>query len=147
VAKASGADVVLNYNDADLVSRIQDAAGGERAVDRVVEVAFARNVTLDAAVLRPGGAIASYFNSNDGSATAMVPYQSLSSMCISVHFVLVYSMGPAAHAAAAADTNAALEAGVLRPRIAGEYALAEIVAAHERVGLGGAGGKVLVTVP
>jgi NADPH:quinone reductase-like Zn-dependent oxidoreductase len=76
-----------------------------------------------------------------------VPYQALSSMCISVHFVLVYTMGPAAHADAAADTNAALEAGVLRPRIAHEYALSDIVAAHECVGLGGAGGKVLVTIP
>lgn len=145
-AKAFGADVVLNYKDPDLVEQIRSAAGGERAVDRVVEVAFAQNVALDASVLRPGGAIASYFNSNDGAVTAVVPYQALSSMCISVHFVLVYTMGAAAHAAAAADTNAALEAGVLRPRIAGEYALADVVAAHERVGLGGAGGKVLVTV-
>jgi NADPH:quinone reductase len=147
VAKASGADVVLNYNDADLADQIHQAADGERSVDRVVEVAFARNVALDAAVLKPGGAIASYFNGNDGSPTATVPYQALSSMCISVHFVLVYTMGPAAHAAAAADTNAALEAGLLRPRIAHEYALSDVVAAHERVGLGGAGGKVLVSVP
>lgn len=147
VAHAAGAEVVLNYNDPDLAAKLREAAGGERAIDRVIEVAFARNVALDAAVLRPGGAIASYFNSNDGAADAVVPYQALAAHCITVHFVLVYTMGPAAHAQAAADTNAALVSGHLRPRIARRFALDALVAAHEAVGLGGAGGKVLVTIP
>jgi len=147
VARASGADVVLNYKDADLLAKLRDAAGGERAIDRVIEVAFAQNIALDAAVLRPGGAVASYFNSADGSPDAVVPYQMLSSNCISVHFVLVYTMGPAAHDQAARDTNAALVSGHLRPRIAGRFPLADLAAAHEAVGLGGAGGKVLVSIP
>ena len=147
VAIASGADAVVNYKDASLVAKLRDAAGGERAIDRVVEVAFARNVAVDAAVLRPGGAIASYFNSNDGSPEAVVPYQALSSNCTTVHFVLVYTMGQAAHDQAARDTNAALVSGHLRPRIARRFPLTDLIAAHEMVGLGGAGGKVLVTIP
>lgn len=146
VARQSGAHVVLNYRDPDLLTRLRDAAGGERAIDRVVEVSFKQNVALDAQVLRPGGSVASYFNSNDGSAEAVVPYQVLSTNCISVHFVLVYTMGPEAHAAAARDTNAALVEGYLQPRIAERFELDRIAEAHERVGLGGAGGKILVEV-
>lgn len=146
VAKASGADVVLNYRDLDLLTQLRGAAGGERAIDRVVEVAFSQNIDLDAAVLRPGGSVASYFNGPDGSPSATVPYGTLSSMCISVHFVLVYAMGPAAHAQAATDINAALISGHLRPRIAQRFPLADLVAAHEAVGLNGSGGKVLVTI-
>ncbi len=147
VARASGADVVLNYRDPDLVAKLRAAAGGERAIDRVVEVAFSRNIDLDAAVLKPGGAVASYFNGPDGAPIATVPYGVLSSMCITVHFVLVYTMGAAAHAQAAADINAALVAGILRPRIARRFPLAELAEAHDAVGLMGAGGKILVTIP
>lgn len=146
VARQSGADIVLNYKDPDLVARINDAAGGDRAVDRVVEVAFRQNIGLDAQVLRPGGAVASYFNSNDGATDAVVPYQLLSSNCISIHFVLVYTMGQVAHEDAARDTNAALVAGYLRPRIAARYPLDQVAEAHERIGLGGAGGKILVEI-
>lgn len=147
VARASGADVVLNYRDPDLVAQVRSAAGGDRAIDHVVEVAFSQNIDLDAAVLKPGGSVASYFNGPDGAPTAAVPYQTLSSMCITVHFVLVYTMGQAAHDQAARDINAALTAGVLRPRIAQRFPLAELAAAHEAVGLNGRGGKVLVTIP
>jgi NADPH2:quinone reductase len=147
VARASGADVVLNYRDPDLMPKLRKAAGGERAIDRVVEVAFSRNIGLDAAVLKPNGAVASYFNGPDGPPTATVPYGVLSSMCITVHFVLVYTMGEAAHAQAASDINAALVADILRPRIAQRFPLAELADAHEAVGLMGAGGKILVTIP
>jgi NADPH:quinone reductase-like Zn-dependent oxidoreductase len=76
-----------------------------------------------------------------------VPYQALSAHCITVHFVLVYTMGQQAHDQAARDSNAALMAGILRPRIAHRFPLQDLVAAHDRVGLGGAGGKVLVMIP
>jgi NADPH:quinone reductase len=147
VARASGADVVVNYRDPNAMTLIREAAGGDRAIDRIVEVSFSNNIDLDAAVLQPGGTISSYFNGPDGAATASVPYQALSSMCITVHFVLVYTMGAAAHHQAAADINAALITGALRPRIAQRFPLGDLVAAHQAVGLNGSGGKVLVTIP
>ncbi|HVY17982.1 MAG TPA: NADPH:quinone reductase [Rhodopila sp.] len=147
VARASGADDVLNYRDPDLVARLRAAVGGDRAIDHIVEVSFSQNIDLDAAVLKPGGSIASYFNGPDGAPTATVPYAVLSSMCITVYFVLVYTMGRTAHDQAACDINAALTAGMLRPRIAQRFPLTELVAAHEAVGLNGRGGKVLVAIP
>ena len=63
-----------------------------------------------------------------------------------VRFTLVYVMDREAHEIAARDLNAALASGALRPRIVERFPLDQIVEAHEFVGAGGAGGKVVVDI-
>ncbi len=65
---------------------------------------------------------------------------------ITVNFVLVYAMSRAKHDLAIADLTAALRAGALKPRVARRFGLDEIAKAHELLGTGGAGGKVLIDI-
>lgn len=74
--------------------------------------------------------IATSFNSNEDGAQPVVPFQALSAACITIQFVLVYAMSEQAHAEAARDINAALHAGVLRPRVAQRPPLDQIADAH-----------------
>ncbi|HKB52846.1 MAG TPA: NADPH:quinone reductase, partial [Ramlibacter sp.] len=64
LALQAGADLAVNYRDADAAARIRDATGGT-GVDRIVEVDVGGNPPLDLQVLRPGGDITVY-GSNTG---------------------------------------------------------------------------------
>ena len=137
VAREAGADRVLSYRDPDLARKI-----GE--VDRVVEVAFGRNVMLDAAVLRTNGVIATYASSDNPAEQPIVPFLTLMMKDIAVRFTLVYVIPRAAKDQAIHDVNAALQAGALRPLIVRRLPLERIAEAHEAMGVGGLGGKLVL---
>ena len=146
IAKACGASLVLNYKTDDVAREICNFTGKENSIDRIVEVAFVKNLDLDARVLAPNGIISTYAIDEDPSHPPAVNLQQLVPKDVTVHFTLVYSMPKAAHEAAALDLNAAIEVGALKPRIAKRFALDEIIKAHELLGTGGAGGKVLIDI-
>jgi NADPH2:quinone reductase len=140
-----GAHLVLDYRKDDVVSRVEKFLGTKFGVDRVVEVAFARNVEIDTKLLKRNGVISTYSISDETTPTPISLWPLLIKG-ITVHFTLVYAMPRAAHERAASDLNAALAAGALRPRIARRFPLSEIAAAHALLGTGGMGGKVLIDV-
>lgn len=146
LAKAAGAHHVINY-------RTEDAAAGIKAiapdgVDLVVEVSIAANADLDAQVVRNRGSVAIY--ADDGGSGATLPIRANMGKNVRYQFVLLYTVGDAALAAAAEDITRAVEAGALP---VGEeaglplhrYALADTAAAHQAVE-DGAVGKVLIDV-
>ncbi len=65
LARAAGAQHVVNYRDGDTAAAIRDLA--PEGVDLVVEVAPAQNLRLDLGVIKPRGTIAIYAN-NGGDA-------------------------------------------------------------------------------
>jgi NADPH:quinone reductase-like Zn-dependent oxidoreductase len=65
---------------------------------------------------------------------------------ITIRLVEVYAQSPARFAEICDGVNRALEDGALTPRIDGTFALADTVAAHERVESGGQLGNVIVEV-
>lgn len=141
VARAGGADYIINYKTEDVAARVKEITD-KAGVDRVVEVDFASNLETNLAVLKRNGVIASY--ASDSNTQPQIPFYPLVYKNITVHYVLVYVMTKAAHTAAAEDITTCLKAGVLRHAIAQRFPLSEIVAAHEAMESGRAIGNLVV---
>ena len=147
IARECGAHQVVNYRSENVVAAVEAFTGAQNSVDRVIEVAFATNVDVDARMLRPSGVISTYMVAEDPEHPPALNLQQLQSKDITVHFALIYAMSRRRHEEAIADLNAALVAGALKPRIARRFPLDDIAGAHELLGTAGAGGKVLIDIP
>jgi NADPH2:quinone reductase len=133
LARAAGADHVLNY-------RTDDVATAARGVERVVEVAPAANLQSSLGALRPNGTWMTYAVDEPEFS---VPAQQLLLRNISLRWMLVYTMPPEASAAALAFIQNALSERAMRPLPVIRFALDDVVAAHEAVE-SNAVGKVMV---
>jgi NADPH:quinone reductase len=144
IAKAAGADHIINYKQEDVVQRIREITGRERGIDRIVDVNFAENVAIADAVLRTNGGVALYAgNPDDVMAISLLPWMLRN---ITIRMVLVYTMPQAAKEAAIRDITTALETAALRHNIAKTFSLEQVAAAHESQDSGQAIGKVLIEI-
>jgi NADPH:quinone reductase len=137
LAAQAGADLVVNYTDADAADQIRSFAG---RIDRVVELALGANLQLDLAVTGPHAQIVTYAAE---TADPVVPVRACMAANMTLRFVLLYGVPRAALDQAARDITAALAEGALTELPVTRFALDEIIAAHEAVEAG-AVGKVLV---
>ncbi|MFE2582630.1 NADPH:quinone reductase [Streptomyces sp. NPDC059378] len=146
LATAAGAHHVIDYREGDPAAAIRDIAPD--GVDIVAEVALGTNLALDLAVLRTRGTISTY--ANDGGRP--VELNVLQNMVLNtrLQFLVLYTAGPEARAAAAQDIAAAVRDGALPvgeehglPLI--RFALDRTADAHRAVE-SRAVGKVLVDV-
>jgi len=142
VAQMGGAHHVINYREEDVAAIVRGLCPD--GVDRIVEVDFAANVDIDAAVIRQNGIIASYSSPSDRE--PVLPYYRLQFKGATVRFIQGYTLPPAAQARALGDIAEGAAAGWLRPTIARLFPLDEIAAAHELVGGGTAVGNVVLTL-
>jgi NADPH2:quinone reductase len=140
LASAAGAELVVNYREADVAAAVREWA--PNGVVRVVDVDVAANFDADAKVVAANGAIVSYAVRPE----PVVLGRELMVNNVVVRFVLVYSMPEEAKRAAVAAIDDALRAGALTPLPSTRFQLAEIAAAHDAVE-NGAVGKVLVDLP
>jgi len=138
LAAKAGADLVVNYRDADTVDQVRAFAP---VMDRVVEVALGANLPLDLAVSGPSTVVVSY--AADGP-DPVLPVRACMTANVTLRFVLLYGVPEPALDAAVAGVSEALAAGALTELPAHRFPLSDIVAAHEAVE-GGAVGKVIVT--
>lgn len=144
VAQASGAEVVIDRRQEDVVKRVMEATHGA-GVDRVIDVFFAANVEADLAMLKVNGAVASY--SPGGPEEFMkLPFSRYMAKGITLHTIYVYGMSREAHWAAVRDTTAALKAGAYRPRIGARFPLERAADAHVAQDDGSVTGKILIDV-
>jgi NADPH:quinone reductase len=147
LATSAGANHVINYREVDAAGAIRNVVPA--GVDLVVEVAAAANSQLNIDVVKPRGSIAIYGNDGGGEFTLAVRQNMIKN--VRYQFVLLYTVGQAALAAAVEDITLALVDGVLA---VGENAglpihrfpLANTADAHQAV-QDGAVGKVLIDVP
>ncbi len=137
---------MVNYSEGDPAAAIRAVAPD--GVDVVAEVAPGPNLGLDLAVLRNRGTIAIY--ANNGSDTVTVEVRPAMVLNARLQFLLLYTVGAEALAAAAEDITAALADGALPvgeehglPLI--RFPLAATADAHAAVE-NDAVGKVLVDV-
>jgi NADPH2:quinone reductase len=137
LAAKAGADLVVNYRDADAADQIRQFAP---VMDRVVEVALGANLALDLAVSGPSTVVVSY--AADG-ADPVLPVRACMTANVTLRFVLLYGVPAEALDAAVAGVTSALAAGALTELPAHRFALTEIAAAQEAAE-GGAIGKVIV---
>jgi NADPH:quinone reductase len=137
LAEKAGADLVVNYRNADAVEQIRAFAPH---VDRVIEVALGANLALDLAVGRVGTTVVTYAAE---AADPTLPVRACMTANVILRFVLLYRIPAKAMDRAAADITAALAAGDLTGLPVHKYPLADIVAAQEAAEAG-AVGKVIV---
>ena len=107
LARAAGAQHVVNYRDGDTAAAIRDLA--PEGVDLVVEVAPAQNLRLDVGVIKPRGTIAIYANNGGDEVTLSV--RETFSTNARFQWVLLYTVGQDALRAAAEDVTAAVADG------------------------------------
>lgn len=104
LARAAGAQHVVNYREGDAVAEIKRLA--PRGVDLVVEVAPGPNAALDLAVLANHGTLAIY--ANNGGDTVSFDVRPFFARNLRVQGLLLYTVGEDALAVAAEDITAAL---------------------------------------
>ena len=117
------------------------APGG---VDRVVDVGFGVNLPLTSAVIAPNGVIATY--GSDAVPVPEFPFYPLMRKGVTVRTVSVFIMPPDAMRAAVSEIGALLAQGALTHRIAVQYPLGAIAAAHQYVESGLGIGKTVLTI-
>jgi NADPH:quinone reductase len=127
LAAAAGADLVVNYTDADAVDQVRAFAP---RVDRIVEVALGPNLELDLAVSGPQTVAVVY--AADGP-DPVLPIRACMTANVTLRFVLLYGLLAEALAQAATDITAALEEGALSELPGHHFPLEEIAGAHEAV--------------
>jgi NADPH2:quinone reductase len=137
----AGADHALNYRAEDVVARVREIVGGT-GVGRVVEVAFGRNLALDAEVIALGGTI----TASDAEPEPTLPFWELLFKNVTIRLVGSDDLPEDAERRAVEDIAACLEAGALHPRIALRLPLERIAEAHEAVEGGQSGGRVIVNI-
>lgn len=130
LAKAAGADEIINYKTENVTERVQAITEQERGVDRVVDVSFTANLPITSAVLKPNGTIASYASDNPEDRPEL-PFLSLQLINATLRLLLVYTMPEKAKLDAIADITTMLKTDHLRHNIAQEFSLSEVAAAHD----------------
>jgi NADPH2:quinone reductase len=143
LARAAGADAVLNYRQEDVAQRCRDLTGGA-GVDRVIEVDFAANVATDLAAVRAEGEIVVY---GSGAPEIAVPFFASIVKNLRLQFFIVYNLAPADRAQALAEVARRLHDGQLRHNVAERVPLAQVARAHERVERGEIAGNVVLDIP
>lgn len=143
IARVAGADHALDYRAGDVAARIGEITGGA-GVDRIVEVAFGRNLKLDTEAIAPHGTITAY--SSDAEAEPHLPFWPLLFKNATIRLIGSDDMPQEAERAAISDITAGLEAGVLRARVAQRFPLDRIAEAHEAVEGDCTGGRIVLDV-
>ncbi len=138
LARASVADLVINYRTESVVDRIQTECGG---VDRIIEVDLGANMTTDAAIMKPDGDIIVYGTSKPEIA---VPFMPSIIKNIRYGFFMVYHLATTDRLRAEAQLKSFLSTNLIQHNVAAHFPLQEIAAAHEAVESGQVIGNVVV---
>lgn len=142
LARAAGADEIIDYRREDVAARVLELTGGA-GVERVIEVDFAANVGSSLAALRPEGDLVVY---GSGRPEIAVPFFPAIVKNLRLRFFIVYNLGAADRVAALDQLDAWLRADRLQHNIAARLPLASIAEAHELVESGRAAGNVVLDV-
>jgi NADPH2:quinone reductase len=143
LAKAAGADSVVNYRTDDVAAAVLKATGAA-GVDHVIEVAFGANQAATLAVLKTHGIVATY--ASDADPTPTLAFYAFMRKNAVLRWVYMYEIPDAAFAQARDDITAWLAAGPAQHPVARTFPLAQTAAAHDYLEAGSATGTVLVVV-
>jgi len=138
-----GASSVIDRKSEDIAARVMELTQGA-GVDRIIEVDFAANMALDAAVLKPNGTVASYSSSSDPKPS--LNYYAFQSKGANLRFIQGFAIPAAARREGEALLAKLAAAGQLSIAVARTYPLADIALAHADVECGGNLGNVVVTI-
>jgi len=140
LAAKAGADLVVNYRDADAADQLRAFAP---QMDRIVELALGANLDLDLAVSGPDTHIVDYAAE---ATDPVLPVRRCMNANVTIRFILLYGIPAAAADHAVADISRALQAGALSELPVTRFGLGEVAASHDAVEAG-AVGKVVLEIP
>ncbi len=143
IARASGADAVVNYRREPVAERVLEWTSG-KGVARIIEVDLGANVQLDARVIAPRGVIASYSSSSNRE--PVFPYYPLAKKGVVLRIIQAHIIPEAEQRVRLDDVGARVRDGQLRHLVGPRFALDRIAAAHEAVEGGRAIGKVVLDI-
>lgn len=141
LARAAGADHVIDYKRDDVGARIKDIV--HTGVDLAIELDINANAGLLPSVLRPRASVIVY---GVGALEGLLPVQAFLVNQFMLRFVFVYELLGDERAAAIAEITRMLQADRLIHNVAATFPLAEIAEAHEAVESGTTAGNVVVTL-
>ncbi|MQY40624.1 Zinc-type alcohol dehydrogenase-like protein [Streptomyces sp. RB17] len=140
LARKAGADTVVNYRNSGAIQQIKAAV---EHVDRIIEVDLAANLDLDLAVVGPSTTVITYAAANTNPLELHV--RSCMTANVTLSFVQLLTVGAPTLDVAAKGVSDALCDGALSPLPTTNFALDEVVAAHEAVE-SGLLGRVVIEV-
>lgn len=140
VARACGAELVVDYRREDVASVIRGFSAG---IHRVLEVSLAANASIDAEVCGLN-AVVVVFGTEGGEAT--LPVRPPLFKSLSFRFILLYNFSREELERAADEVERALDDGALTLAPITRFSLDDITAAHE-LQEDGPFGRVLLEIP
>jgi NADPH2:quinone reductase len=140
VARAAGADLVVNYREPGALEAISAWAGGR--VDRIVELALGPNLDMDLTLAAPGTVVVTY--AIDGP-DPVIPVRRCMMAGITLRFMLLYRVPPEQLAMAVGNVGRALADGALSEPPMTRFPLSQIVDAQQAQEAGPFG-RILVDV-
>ncbi|MBT5570428.1 MAG: NADPH:quinone reductase [Alphaproteobacteria bacterium] len=142
-AREDGASHTINYKTEDVVSRVKEITDG-KGVDRVVEVELGGNMKTTAKILKTGAVIASY--ASMAEPVAPFPFYGVLANSPTLHIIGCFTMPEDFKQQSVADISRWMAEGKLTNRVAQEFALDDIGAAHATVETGRQVGSVVVVI-
>ena len=142
--KNLGADHTINYIEDDVAQCVMDITNGE-GVDRIIEVDFGANVSVDASIIKPGGVIAAY--SSTRVPEPIFPYYRFASKGVSIRLVQAFILPNEIKENLFQRIDGYLERDELQHFVGAQFKLDEIVAAHEAMESGKVIGNIVVEIP
>jgi len=142
LARAAGADVVIDYRTESVVERVREATQGD-GVDRVIEVDVAANAAIDLEVVRPDGQWVVY---GSGTRQFTLPFFPMISRNFGVRFFIVYNLSESDRHRAVGILTDFLRRDALQHNIAVTLPLDSIAQAHRAVESGAVTGNVILSM-
>ena len=143
VAKAAGADLVVNYKTDNVIEAVNDFTKGQ-GVDRILEVEFGGNLSVSEQVIKNNGVIAAY--GSVAEANPSLPFYNLMFKGVKLNTYLIYIVSEKDRADINKGITSALSDNVLTPIIAESFNLSEIINAHQSLEEGSVIGNVVINI-
>ena len=143
VAKAAGADLVVNYKTDNVIEAVNDFTKGQ-GVDRILEVEFGGNLSVSEQVIKNNGVIAAY--GSVAEANPSLPFYNLMFKGVKLNTYLIYIVSEKDRADINKGITSALSDNVLTPIIAESFNLSEIINAHQSLEEGAVIGNIVINI-
>ena len=143
VAKAAGADLVVNYKTDDVIEAVNDFTKGH-GVDRILEVEFGGNLSVSEHVIKNNGVIAAY--GSVAEANPALPFYNLMFKGVKLNTYLIYIVPENDRVNINKGITSALSDNALTPIIAESCNLSEIINAHQSLEEGSVIGNVVINI-